>query len=261
MKISVCIPVIGRGRMLSRALYSVLMQDYDDIEIVLKDGNPDSPVTEDPYVRDVLVSPKQGWTFNYAVGKDGGIFPAVNDCLKRATGDILYFMCSDDLLCPGAFHTINQVFEEDRFGGALWAYGKTVSADALGRTQGIDGEPPDWEKLRIQNCIGQPSTFWNRQMMDLAGMFDLRYKHAADYDLWLRFWKRREPKFVNRTLGIFCHHENQDTSIHSQDTEKEAHKIASRFQMFSSIMERARNLYVQKKAYGGEDAPVSHDET
>ena len=30
----------------------------------------------------------------------------------------------------------------------------------------------------------------NREMMGLAGEFDPRYKHAADYELWLRFWRR-----------------------------------------------------------------------
>src|SRR4029077_14947071 len=93
----------------------------------------------------------------YECGYDAGIFPALNNCLKRATGDILYFMCSDDLLCAGALQSISKIFETERFGGAFWLYGKTISADETGKTLGVDGEQIELERLLQKNCIGQPS--------------------------------------------------------------------------------------------------------
>jgi hypothetical protein len=169
-------------------------------------------------------------------------------------------MCSDDMLCPGALQTVNDVFIADRFGGAMWVYGKTISADLMGRAQGIDGEPPNWSHMRNANCIGQPSVFWNRAMMDLAGMFDLRYKHAADYDLWLRFWKQRDPAYINHTLGIFCHHENQNTSVNSRATEAEARNIAWRHSVFGDVIARARAIWMNKQIYGGQEMPRSSDD-
>jgi len=252
-------PVMGRGPWLAQALYSILMQSYDDVEVVLKDGDPTHPVTDSPEVHLALRCFREN-QIKYAVGKDGGIFPATNDCLKRATGDILYFMCSDDLLCPGALYAVEQAFKTDRFGGPFWVCGKTISADITGKTLGIDGAEISLDILRKNNCIGQPSTFWNRQMMNLTGLFDLRYRHAADYDLWLRFWKRREPFLLDQTLGIFRHHENQNTQLQSVAVEKEARSIASRHAHFADLIVRVRNTQLQRQAYGGAPIPISHDD-
>jgi len=257
MKISICLPVIGRERMLAQALYSILMQGYDNFEILLKDGNPDRPVMLDSEIK--KISELIGNRLVYTKSRDKGIFPATNDCLKRATGDILYFMCSDDLLCPGAFEAVAKVFKAERFGGPFWVYGQTISADETGRMQGVDGEATTFDLLLQHNRLGQPSVFWNREMMNLAGMFDERVRYAADYDLWLRFWKRCDPVFINQTLGIFRHHNNQDTHINMQATETAANKVSVRHQNFSTNIMKARNAYIEKAAYGQEGSPISHD--
>ena len=260
MRISVCMPVMGRGKMLSQALYSIFMQGHEDVEIVLKDGDPDHRVTDDPYVQGALASQPRGMTVNYEVGHDAGIFPALNNCLKRATGDILYFMCSDDLLCPGAFQAVISAFEAERFGGIYWLYGKTISADETGKTLGIDGAQTTLEELSLHNRIGQPSVFWNRQMMNLAGNFDSRYRFAADYDMWLRFWKLREPLFLDQTLGIFRHHEGSDTQIHPTETNAMARKVSLRHAIMGKVISSARAQWVINQVYKGEPLPLSHDD-
>jgi hypothetical protein len=161
--------------------------------------------------------------------------------LKRATGDVLVFFCSDDLFCPGALHAVNEVFERERFGGPFWLYGRTISADITGRTLGIDGNPSTYEELLQHNCIGQPSTFFNRQIMEMDGIFDPRYRHAADYDLWLRFWRRTEPYFLDQTLGIFRHHEKQNTTAQREAVEAEAKRISARHQRLGGVIQAARN--------------------
>lgn len=258
MRISVCMPVMGRPRMLAQALHSILAQNYDDVELILKDGSSSDPVTQYDCVHKALRCFKAN-QIKYAGGPDGGIFPALNDCLSRSTGSILYFMCSDDLLCAGAFQSVNQTFENERFGGAFWLYGKTVSADETGKTLGIDGEQTTLAELIQRNRIGQPSVFWNRPMLQLAGNFDTRYRFAADYDMWIRFWKLRPPLFLEQTLGIFRHHEGSDTQIHPIETEAVARKVSLRHLYLGDIINRARNRYIHRKLYDGADMPLSHD--
>lgn len=256
MKISIALPVVGRERMLAQALYSILMQGHENFELLLKDGNPDRPVMDDAEISKILGL--MGNRVVYTKSFDKGIFPATNDCLKRASGDILYFMCSDDLLCPGAFQAVSKVFEADRFGGPCWVYGKTISADETGKMLGIDGEATTFDLLLEHNRLGQPSVFWNRQMMNLAGMFDTKIRYAADYDLWLRFWKRRDPVFIDQTLGIFRHHHNQDTHVNMLATEAAANKVSVRHQNFNTNIMKARNAYIEQIAYP-EGSPISHD--
>jgi glycosyltransferase involved in cell wall biosynthesis len=258
MKISICLPVMGRPRMLAQALHSILAQGYEDTELVIKDGDPANPVCLDADVSNVSRCFRN--EIQYEVGKDAGIFAALNNCLARATGDILYFMCSDDLLCPGAFQTVNSIFEKERFGGAFWVYGKTISADETGKTLGVDGDLTSLGELLQKNRIGQPSVFWNRAMLTLAGNFDTRYRYTADYDMWLRFWKHRQPLFVEQTLGVFRHHEGSTTQMNSAATDIEAAKVSMRHQQFSPVLARARNRWVDRRAYEGDAVPLSHDE-
>lgn len=225
--------------MLRQALLSFLMQDFFNIEVVIKDGDPNNPVLSDPLVKQV--ADLFGDRIKYEVSRDRGIFDAANQALRLATGDILNFACSDDLLCPGALIAVNEIFEKERFGGPFWVSGRTISADITGKTLGIDGEPSTYEQLLQFNRLGQPSVFWNRQIMELDGIFDLRYRHAADYDLWLRYFRRIPPYFLDQTLGIFRHHDQQNTA-QTAPVEAEAKRIAQRHQSFGPLIQRARNI-------------------
>ena len=86
--ISICMPVMGRFRMLEQALHSVLLQENSDWELVVKDGDPEHPVTENPRVASLLNL--VGDRLNYAVGRDHGIFFAFNDCFERSKGKIVH---------------------------------------------------------------------------------------------------------------------------------------------------------------------------
>lgn len=233
--------------MLCQALLSFLIQDHKDTEIVVKDGGVREPVGDDPQVKRIF--DLFDGRIKYECSEDRGIFDAANRALRLATGDILYFACSDDLLCPGALIAVNEVFEKERFGGPFWLFGKTISADVTGKTLGIDGTPTTYEKLLQHNQIGQPATFWNRQLLEMDGLFDLRYKHSADYDLWLRFYRRCEPYFLDQTLGIFRHHEQQNTQAQSKAVEEEAKRISIRHQNFGGLIQRARNAQNTLKFY------------
>ena len=230
----------SRARVFCDAVYSILLQGYDDFELVVQDGDVKSPVVEDENVKAIL--PLLGDRFHYHCGVDRGIFDGLNRALKRATGEILYFFCSDDLLCPGALIAVDQVFSNERFGGPFWLYGKTISADVTGKTLGIDGEPMTYEMLLEHNRIGQPAVFWNRKLMNLAGSFDPRYRCSADYELWLRFWARVEPCFLNQTLGVFRHHDDQYSNVNSKKIDVETRKISERHRSFREMIMLTRNI-------------------
>lgn len=257
MKISICMPAFGRARMVCQALHSILIQDHEDWEVVIRDDDPEHPLESSAEFQ--KLRPVFGQKLNYFIEDHLGSFSRVcNAVLRRATGQILYIMGSDDLLCPNALYQVNKVFEEDRFGGAFWLYGKTVSVDAQLRFEGVDGQQTTLEELGKKNCIGMPSTFWTREMMELAGNFDTRYKRACDYDLWLRFWRRRDPIFLNEHLGIYRHHNSNMSKTYREETEFEARKVSERHANWSKITDKAWNVYNEKHSFDG-DYPTSHD--
>jgi glycosyltransferase involved in cell wall biosynthesis len=252
MKISICIPVYGRAKMLIQALHSILLQEHEDYEVILRDDDPEHPVN--------ISLPDS--RFKYFVEPHlHGMSERANAVLRHATGDILYLMGSDDLLCPGALFAVNQAFESDRF-GAAWLYGKTISTDSHFRFQGTDGAATTFPLLCEHNRIGQPSTFWNRAMMNWAGPFDTRYKYTGDYDMWLRFWRLREPIFLDQELGIYRHHDGNMATIAGKEStdahNREADLVSWRHTYLGDLISRARNRHTIQKLYGG-DIPPSHD--
>lgn len=249
---------MGRERMLVQTLHSLLAQEHTDWEVVIRDDDPEHPIENHPEfqrIRDFL-----GEQLKYVVEPHLGSYSRVcNATLSHSTGDILHVMGSDDLLCPGALYSVNEAFEAERFGGPFWLYGKTVSTDEHLRFQGIDGSSTTYEELLQHNRIGMPSTFWNRQMLNLAGKFDTRFRRACDYDLWLRFWRRREPLFLDRELGIYRHHDDNMSKVHGQEVEAEAKKVSERHQMWGVILDRAQNAYNERHSFDGE-VHISHDD-
>lgn len=236
--------------MLISALHSILAQEDSDFEIIIRDDDPDSPSINNPEVKrlfDFCGTRLVYLVDNLHLGTFSGVANAV---LAKATGDILYLMGSDDLLASGAIYSAREVFEQERFGGPVWLYGKTISADPYLRRIGVDGEPTTYEQMLEKNRIGCPAVFWNRQMMNLVGGLDGRYKWAADYDLWLRFWEISEPVFVNRELGIFRHHEQHMSTERAAEIESEAQRIAIRHRYMRDVIVRGRRAQILKKNYG-----------
>lgn len=257
MRISLCMPAYNREEMLQQAIHSVLLQEHKDWEIIVRDDNPEKPLGNNFEIQRLFAYCED--RLKYYVGPHLGTFSKIaNATLAHATGDILGFLFSDDLLAPGALRTINETFESDSFDCAKWMYGKTISTDHHLSFIGIDGTEATFEEMLQCNRIGCPSVFWNRKMQNLAGTFDTRYKWAADYDLWIRFWRQRRPTFVNREIGIFRHHAHQMSTEQSAEIEEEARKISIRHTYLGDVINRARNRYNLQQFYNG-DMPLSHD--
>ena len=98
--ISVILPCYNVARFIERAMDSILMQDFDDYEIIIvNDGSPDNllEVCEKwenmPNVT-ILTTPNQG------------VAQARNEGLNIAKGKYIYFMDPDDYLNQGLFSTI-----------------------------------------------------------------------------------------------------------------------------------------------------------
>ena len=103
MKISVIIPVYNIEKYLSQCVESVISQSYENLEIILiDDGSTDnSPQICDEFSRKdnrVIVIHK----------KNGGAASARNEGLRKATGDCLAFVDSDDFIEENAFFIMTE---------------------------------------------------------------------------------------------------------------------------------------------------------
>lgn len=107
MKISIILPVFNVQKYIEYALCSILEQNIENMEIiVVNDGSTDKSMEiinniKDPRIK--VVNNKK----NY------GLSESRNIGLKKSSGDIIYFMDSDDEIRPNLFKTVIDQFHND----------------------------------------------------------------------------------------------------------------------------------------------------
>lgn len=108
--ISIIIPVFNSGAYLDTAVYSILNQDSEDIELILvDDGSTDGSSQRcDDYA-------KKDKRVKVIHQKNGGICAARNTALKIARGEYIGFSDHDDKFTPGVWSKCIQIIKEKHY--------------------------------------------------------------------------------------------------------------------------------------------------
>lgn len=206
--ISIVTPSFNQAEFVERTVKSVLDQNYPKLEYIIQDGGSRDGTRE-------LLEKYRNSFFHFESGKDQGQANALNIGFKYATGEIMAYLNSDDLLLPGALHCVAAFFAKHPDVDVV--YGHRVLIDENGREIGRWVLPPhDDEVLLWADYVPQETLFWKRNIWDkVGGHIDESFKFAMDWDLILRF-RNAGAKFARlpRFLGAFRVHQYQKTSAH-----------------------------------------------
>jgi glycosyltransferase involved in cell wall biosynthesis len=177
-RISVITPSFNQGRFLEETIESVLNQQYPNLEYIIIDGeSTDSSV-------EIIRRYEKDLAF-WVSEPDNGQTEAINKGLRRATGEIVTWLNSDDLHFPDTLATIGSAlarFQEDVI------YGDYVLITPGGRTFLNRYEIPFHRDIMLYgvNFIGQASAFFRRSLLDRFGFLNENYQYAMDHEFWLR---------------------------------------------------------------------------
>jgi glycosyltransferase involved in cell wall biosynthesis len=175
--VSIVTPSYQQGRFLRQCIESVLAQDYPHIEYLVFDGGSTDESLE--------ILKNYNGRFFWKSERDGGHSNAINSGLKRARGNILGYLNSDDLLLPDAVSTI--VEEWKRRPSVDLFYGRANYIDEEGHVIGeYDTREFQLEEFKNRCTICQPAAFWCRRIMDHVGLFDENFETSMDYEYWQR---------------------------------------------------------------------------
>jgi glycosyltransferase involved in cell wall biosynthesis len=142
--------------------------------------------------------------------KDHGQADAIASGFDRATGDILAYLNSDDLLAPGALARVADYF--DRHPEVDVIYSHRCFIDETNRVLGYWILPPHWGYLMKRfDYIPQETTFWRRRIFEQVGNIDPSFRFAMDYDLFVRFMNVGRMRRVNDIYGAFRLHNTSKT--------------------------------------------------
>lgn len=203
-----------QARFLDSTLRSVLGQNYEPLEYIVMDGGSNDGSVE-------IIRNREAKLAHWVSQKDGGQTDALRQGFERSSGEIMGWLCSDDLLLPGALDTVGRIFaahpEVD------WLYGDALWIDAAGALIRPKKEMP-WSStvfLFDHNYLAQPSVFWRRHMYEAVGGLDARLNLTMDADLWLRFARLSRPRYVSEFLSCMRYYPDQKTRLLRADGRRE----------------------------------------
>ena len=182
MKVSVITAVYNRRDTLADAVESLQAQTHRNFEHVVMDAGSTDGSLE---ILNQLADPRMSLTSE----GDDGIYDALNKGMKRATGDVIGLLHSDDVLAStSVLELIARAFADH-------------DVDAVyGDLQYVSAKDPDrvirhWTagefsalKLKRGWMPPHPSLYVRKSVIDRWGGYDTSYQIAADYDAILRWF-------------------------------------------------------------------------
>lgn len=226
-RISIIIPSYNQGRFIEETFKSVLDQHYPNLELIVQDGGSTDQT--------LAILKKYKAKLRYESRKDNGQTQAINNGLHKASGEIIGYLNSDDVLLPGSIHKVAEQFSKNS--SLKWLTGQCLIINQRGKPiRSLVKRYKDWwlgrfhyRYLLVGNFICQPATFWRRSMLKKVGGFDEKLQYAMDYDYWLRLAKISPPLILNDPLAAFRIHAQAKTTRQFGPQLAEKYQIVKQF--------------------------------
>jgi glycosyl transferase family 2 len=217
-KISVVTVSYNQVEFIEDCLKSILNQGYPNLEYIVIDGQSTDGTIDvlDRYknrINHLIIEP------------DDGQSNALNKGFNKATGEIMTWICSDDMLTEGALFHIGQTFSEHKVdlvvGGCKII---TESGDVIRHhhTEIPLDEPVFLSFSDMLNFMGswhkgryfyQPEIFFSKNIWELSGSYLKEHLYyAMDYDMFLRMgMSGADILHISRMIGVSRQHNKQKT--------------------------------------------------
>jgi glycosyltransferase involved in cell wall biosynthesis len=215
--VSIITPSYNQARFLESTLRSVLEQDYPNIEYLVVDGASTDGSVE--IVR--RYADRLAW---WVSEKDSGQSEAVNKGLRRARGEIVGWLNSDDLYLPGAVSAAVAAFRSHPEAGLV--YGDALAIDADGKPFNVmHARQYTLADLMAFNIICQPAAFMRRSVLEQVNYLDPAYHLLMDNLLWMHMAQKAPLIYVPQTWAAARYHEQAKNRTFGAAYGREAHVL------------------------------------
>ena len=198
-KVSIVTPSFNQAPFLEQTLRSVLEQDYPNLEYIVIDGGSTDGSLE-------IIHKYADRLAYWQSQPDQGQTDAINQGFARASGEILAWLNSDDLLLPGAVSAAVRALQAHP--EAAMVYGDALLINAEGKTIGkFPAAQTDYRKLRRGYVhIPQQASFFRADLWRQVAPLDVSFYFAMDYDLWVRLAALAPLVYVPQLWAAFRLH-------------------------------------------------------
>ena len=182
--ISIVTAVLNRCDSVGRAIESLQAQSYVDFEHVVQDGGSSDGTLD-------VIRAQADHRTRLESEPDDGIYDALNRGIGRSTGGVIGLLHSDDTFASAeVLEKVLAAFKDPAVDGV---YGDLVYVVGAGEGRVVRHWRAgrfDPARLRRGWMPPHPTLFLKREVYERWGLYDTRYRIAADYDAILRYLAR-----------------------------------------------------------------------
>lgn len=200
------VPTLGeRPDWLRQTLASVRAQDVPvDLRIVAPGSAPIAEVCRE-YGAEAVICDEPGISRAINVGFEAGVDG------RAPTHHYAAWLGDDDLLAPGSLRATVDALDMNPEASAAYGQCRFITAD--GETMWLFRPGPRAGRVsrRGINRIPQPGSLFRYKALLAVNGLDETYRHAMDYDLFLRLQEMGPLQYVDRELAAFRVHDASTT--------------------------------------------------
>jgi glycosyltransferase involved in cell wall biosynthesis len=222
-RISIVTPSYNQGQFIEETIRSVLLQGYPNLEFIIIDGGSMDKTIE-------VIKKYEPWLASWVSEPDRGQSHAINKGIQRATGDILFWLNSDDLCLPDAFRSVAEAFQAHP--GVALVTGQARQVDQQGKIIGeLRSYFTSWDEVvtNPRNSVRQISTFFSRTLFKEVGLIDENLHDAMDHEFMIRITRFHVPLILNNYLIAYRTHINANSFQRIVECNEESERMRSKF--------------------------------
>ncbi len=195
LKFSIVTVSFNQGQYIRQNIESVLQQNYPNFEHIIIDGG-----STDGTVEILKEYPHLNWVSEPDRGQSDGL----NKGFKKATGDVIAWINSDDMLAPGALKVLNDFFTNNPDKSVV--VGNQILIDGLGNRLSVikaQSFTADYLLNGVKTSVMQNATFFRKNVLDTVGLLDESFHYTMDHELFVRIAKQFQSYTIPADLAKF----------------------------------------------------------
>lgn len=192
--VTIITPSLNQGHFLRATIESVLGQCYENLEYIIMDGGSTDETA--------AIAASYANRLEFISEPDRGQAHAINKGFRRARGEIVAWLNSDDTLEPGAVAKAVEALDAHPAVAAIYGDGHQMDRDGRMKQRFPFTEPFNlWKLTFLMDYILQQTVFFRRDMLEEAGWLDESLHYGMDWDVLVRLGKRHGLVYVPEFMG------------------------------------------------------------
>jgi len=205
-RVSIITPSYNQGQFIQETIVSVLGQSYPNIEYIIVDGGSNDGTYQ-------ILEKYKSSIDKIIIESDNGQSDAINKGFRIATGELVGWLNSDDILLP---HTVELLADNyNKHPDAVIFYGDVIVFNNEGKIIRTLKPPLHLKYRQLVNGNGmvvQPGSFYNKKIINKIGMLNTNFYLMMDREFWLRMLCYGDGLHIGKAVAKFRIHTSSKSS-------------------------------------------------